>query len=355
MHSPPVQPSSASTSGTGSVITRWLEVTVSRRRSGRWPTRAGPVARAARGARTQPRSVCASTPWPVVREPPDRRALEDGHPALLEASAKPERQPRRLNGGGHRVEDPGPEDRGIAASPHLGLRQGPADAGNAQLGTGVGDRPPGVVVRRSRRDLKVAAGAVPGVHPLLLAPAPDLPNRVLRRSRQPQRGGVAEALSKRWEAEPHRVHEAAVAPARPRRRSARPPAGPRGPRGSSSLSEPRRPHSRVSAAHHDHVRGELALQRRQLRDRARPPRATSRAPCAEGPSARATRRRASRGARSTPAARSEARRPGAAASSSRRGRGPRHSCCRPGSDPARRAARRGSLESSTGATSSTRL
>ena len=44
MHSPPVQPSSSSTSGTGSVITMWLEVTVSRRRSGRWPASAGPAA-----------------------------------------------------------------------------------------------------------------------------------------------------------------------------------------------------------------------------------------------------------------------------------------------------------------------
>ena len=207
-------------------------------------------------------------------------------------------------------------------------------------------------MRRSRRDLKVAAGAVPGVHPLLLAPAPNLPNRVLGRPRQPQRGGVAEALSKRRQAEPHRVHEAAVAPARPRaaalglqqdhaglglelcRRTT--------PSTSPCIRRPPRPGRR------------RALPPAAGAPRwARPPGATSPAPCAQWPRSlpsprrcpsavsEATRRRASRGARSAPAGRSEACRPVAAASSSRPSPGPRHWCCRPGSDPARRGARRG--------------
>ena len=44
MHSPPLQPRASRTSGTGSVTTMWLEVTVSRWRSGRCPASAGPAA-----------------------------------------------------------------------------------------------------------------------------------------------------------------------------------------------------------------------------------------------------------------------------------------------------------------------
>ena len=61
MHSPPVQPSSSSTSGTGSVITMWLEVRVSARRSGRKRSSEPPAPRIAAPARTRPPGVAATT------------------------------------------------------------------------------------------------------------------------------------------------------------------------------------------------------------------------------------------------------------------------------------------------------
>ena len=187
MHSPPVQPSSSSTSGTGSVITMWLEVTVSRRRSGRWPASAAPVASTAAGRARGPDRSAPRRPAPLAGAAAGpaspRRCVT---PRSREPRAKAEREPRRLHGGGAGVEGPGAKERRVAAGPHLGLRQRAAGAGNAQLGAGVGDRPPGAVVRRSRRDLEVAARAVPGVDPLLLAPAPDPLDRVLRRPRRPR-------------------------------------------------------------------------------------------------------------------------------------------------------------------------
>ena len=66
--SPPVQPISSSTSGTGSVISMWLEVTVSRSRKGEpAEARAPPIASTAAGAITVPEGVTASTPPAVSR------------------------------------------------------------------------------------------------------------------------------------------------------------------------------------------------------------------------------------------------------------------------------------------------
>ena len=63
MHSPPVQPTSSSSSGTGSVRTMWEEAIVSRPRSGpRGAFAAPPIASTAAPARTMPPSVRASTP-----------------------------------------------------------------------------------------------------------------------------------------------------------------------------------------------------------------------------------------------------------------------------------------------------
>ena len=63
MHSPPVQPISSSTSGTGSVMTMWLEVTVSERRSGRNRSSDPPAARiAAPAPGPLPPAVSAITP-----------------------------------------------------------------------------------------------------------------------------------------------------------------------------------------------------------------------------------------------------------------------------------------------------
>ena len=54
MHSPPVQPSSSSTSGTGSVITMWLEVSVSRLRTRASLPPRPPAATIAASALTRP-------------------------------------------------------------------------------------------------------------------------------------------------------------------------------------------------------------------------------------------------------------------------------------------------------------
>ncbi len=63
MHSPPVQPTSSSSSGTGSVRTMWEEATVSRLRIGPCgAVAADPTASTAVDARTVPAAVCASTP-----------------------------------------------------------------------------------------------------------------------------------------------------------------------------------------------------------------------------------------------------------------------------------------------------
>ena len=65
MHSPPVQPSSSITSGTGSVSTMCEEVTVSRERRRGWARAAGPTASTTAPARTLPEAV--STGGPILR------------------------------------------------------------------------------------------------------------------------------------------------------------------------------------------------------------------------------------------------------------------------------------------------
>ncbi len=67
MHSPPVQPSSSITSGTGSVMTMCDEVTVSRERSARTLRAPGPIASTAEPARIEPDAVSTRTPSPSPR------------------------------------------------------------------------------------------------------------------------------------------------------------------------------------------------------------------------------------------------------------------------------------------------
>ena len=279
-------------------------------------------------------------------------------PRCVKARAKPERQACRLDSGGRRVEGPGAEDRRVAAGPHLGLGERLAGARDAQLRAGVGDRLPGAVVGRSRGDLKVAAGAVPGVHPLFAAPASDPLDCLLCRPCEPQRGAVAEAPSKRRQAEPHRVHEAAVAPAGARRRSGRTPAGPPAPpararRETTLPTSPciRRPPRRRRPRGLPRAGGAPG--------RARPPPATSHAPCAWSATLTAS-RRASLADVVSGALSETTRRRGlveldqlaldvarlavgsAAGPGCHPSRAPRRWCCPRGSGPAGRAAGRGS-------------
>ena len=197
MHSPPVQPISSSTSGTGSVITMWLEVTVSRRRSGRLAGAApAPVASTAAPARTRPPvGARRRRRRPSRRGAVDRRALEDGHPALAAARDRsPSGEPRRLHGRGAGIEGAGAEDRRGAAGPDLGLGQRAAGV-RARRAPRRRRRPSRQAPSQARRgrDLQVAGLPVPGVDALLLAPAADPVDRVLRGAGDRERRRVAEA------------------------------------------------------------------------------------------------------------------------------------------------------------------
>ena len=89
MHSPPVQPISSSSAGTGSVITMWEEAIERRPRSGqRRPFAAPPIASTALSARTTPAAVRAST------TPARRLRLctgEDSKTSTPAASSRPRR------------------------------------------------------------------------------------------------------------------------------------------------------------------------------------------------------------------------------------------------------------------------
>ena len=73
MHSPPVQPTSSSKSGTGSVITMWEEVTVRRELSPSTARVRGPTASTAADARTEPPSSVRATTPPRSPPTPDTR------------------------------------------------------------------------------------------------------------------------------------------------------------------------------------------------------------------------------------------------------------------------------------------
>ena len=89
MHSPPVQPSSSETSGTGSVITMWLEVTVRRRRREGSPASAAPAASTTDPARTRPPGVSSTKPLPSRRGRPARVPSKIGTPLSSSADRKP--------------------------------------------------------------------------------------------------------------------------------------------------------------------------------------------------------------------------------------------------------------------------
>ena len=74
MHSPPRQPSSSIKSGTGSVMTMWLEVAVRARRSGRKRSRELPAASTQDFARTVPMSAAMTTspPFSVTERTAER-------------------------------------------------------------------------------------------------------------------------------------------------------------------------------------------------------------------------------------------------------------------------------------------
>ena len=220
MHSPPVQPISSSRSGTGSVRTMWEEATVRRPRSGpRRPLAAAPIAstRARRRGRAPP-SVRASTPPAASRKRAHRRGLVDLDPGGEQALAQAERQPRRLHGrrarGRRRRRGRPARSSGPATS--LGAER--CDRlRRAELAAGLERRRPGAVVGRRGRDLQVAGAPEPGVDAPAASQNSPIPcDRARRRRGRPPAPPPSPQRSRmRRQREPHRVAEAAVAPARP--------------------------------------------------------------------------------------------------------------------------------------------
>ena len=266
MHSPPVQPISSSRSGTGSVSTMWLEVTVRRPRTGepaapladpRASTHAPERIRAAGVSARQPQTARAQTADGRVLEHPDAGTF--GEPV-----AQPEREPRRLHGGGSRIESSRTEARRAAALGDLLGAQLLDRVLLVELAAG-GDRlVPDAVLCGGGRQLQVAPAPVPGVHPLLLAEGTDLVDSVLGRLCDEACRRTADALPQGVQAEPHGIDEAAVPAAWPVPAAIRLQHDHLGFR--LELRDlPGGPHARVATADHEDVAAQLSLGRRQRR------------------------------------------------------------------------------------------
>ena len=238
MHSPPVQPISSSRSGTGSVITMWLEVSVSRRRMRRRAAERRRRSRAPRRRRGPARRPPRRRPRrPRAATEPTGRALVDLDPGL----AQPRRPARARAAPAARSPRPGRRrrrGRSATRSARGPRRRRPAGTRRARRAPRR-PRPP-APRRRSQagrgRDLQVAGLAKPGVDPLLVAEGADLGDRALRRARDLDRRRVAEALAHRRQAEPERVDEPPVAPARALAADGRPRRARPAPPGSSRFS-----------------------------------------------------------------------------------------------------------------------
>ena len=199
MHSPPVQPISSSTSGTGSVSTMCEEVTDRRERSGGTPRVAAGPWRAPR----RPRERCRTRP-PRSTPPASARSASDGErsrtcaPRSISRRRRPSARragcrvaksgistPRRKRGESQRartcVTRPAP--------PRARALQGPAAAATAL-------RPTASKPGRGG-DAHVAGLVEPGVHVLVPAPGSDVAHRIARGVQQGARRTVAEALPQR--------------------------------------------------------------------------------------------------------------------------------------------------------------
>ena len=233
MHSPPVQPISSSSSGTGSVSTMWEEAIESRPRSGpRRPLAAPPIAStaarrphdAAGGARLDPvgappqRAASARTRRPRPRPRSSRSRRPSARRAGCTVAASGKKTPPRKAGEAQR------SATCVGAQLLRRVRL-------AQLAAG-GDRGDGRVVEGlGGRDLEVAALAEPGVDPLVLAELADPVDRVLGGAGDRQRPLGAPALAHVRQREPHRRCRSRRCGRSARARRARPPrAGRRAPR-----------------------------------------------------------------------------------------------------------------------------
>ncbi len=189
---------------------------------------------------------------------PHRRVLVDRRAALDQAPAQPERQPggldRREVGDHHRP----PEARRGAARLRLGPGQGDHPLGRAECGRRLDGAHAHLVVRRRRGDAQVARLVEPGVDALGLAPRANLRDRRARGVEQRPGALVAEALAQGGPRQPHRLAEAAVAPARPVTAD---PALEQGHAGPSLEQLPGRPHAGVAPSNHRHIGRHGAFER----------------------------------------------------------------------------------------------
>ena len=136
-------------------------------------------------------------------------------------------------------------------------------------------------LRLARRDLRACGAArYQASTPRARAPRADPAGHARSEARHDlDRARVADAVAQDRQVVPERRDEAAVPPARAVARKAGLEHDDVEP-GLERLQLPRRPEPEVAAADDDHVRGRVALERRASARPARPPRATSRSACA---------------------------------------------------------------------------
>ena len=214
--SPPVQPSSSMTSGTGSVSTMWLDATVSRERSGANAASAPPAASttcARADAARRRSSIDAGAPRDDART---RVFSKIARAALEQPPAQPEREPRRLHRRAAGISTP-PRKRGEAQRARISSAVERDDpVGDAELGRAAATaaRPTPSCAGVSRRRC-ARRGGTTRRRPRrgTTRRSPSTLSSAARRDRQ--RAVVAEPRAQRRQAQPDVLDEPAVAPARP--------------------------------------------------------------------------------------------------------------------------------------------
>ena len=144
----------------------------------------------------------------------DLRSLVNACTSLEQLRPQPEPEPRRVHGRVQAEARAAEEERGVAARTDVVRADGDDFLGCTELAGGADDRSPGVDLRLRRRHTQHRRGAVPRIDLLILAPAADSTNGVLRRAADGERSRIAYALSKRRGVRPERLAEAAVPAAR---------------------------------------------------------------------------------------------------------------------------------------------
>ena len=127
------------------MMTMWLEVTVSERRSGRKRSSDPPAARIAAPGADRPAGRRRDDAAVALGKRVDAGVLVDLDPGLDDALAQAGGESGGLDGRGDRVEGGGPEQRRVAAGADALAVEDLDAALLAELGAGLDDRIPGVV------------------------------------------------------------------------------------------------------------------------------------------------------------------------------------------------------------------